>query len=382
MSRHGRCKQVRPTACHVWRLGLSCPAQLVSCACLPCAGASCDFLRTPHTRRLALRLNRPLPIHAFLCTSILSVAFALFMLPLPHGWSEGWRCQLTNCMHTPLMGLCYVAWAALLRRVCPTATCNLLSAAIVTAMMAALVEWVQPWFGRTASLVDFLWGLVGVLCGFLWQWAGRMHAMRLRHAAQLLAVACVLAPPVAWWTQIRSIQAEAQRLFPMLADSAHLHMHPLWTIEPAPGGANPHTLLLSRDADHPASMHLDALDRDWSGYAGLEISGSLQAASAVEIGIRVDLDAPAGSRVQAGGLMQPGTSEIQVYWSQAAPGMRVHQLVVFLAASPAAARLEIHRLRLIPMKNHPSAEADTAIPAASSTKFMPSAGLQGSVSNQ
>jgi len=327
-------------------------------------------------------LNRPFSIHAFICTIILSLAFALFMLPLPHGWSAGWRGQLTNCMHAPLMGLCYVAWATLLRRVCPAGLWNLLSAAIVTAMMAALVEWVQPWFGRTASLVDFLWGMVGVLGGFHWQWARLMHRVLLRHATRLLAVACVLAPPVACWTQIRSIQAEAQRLFPILADSAHLHMHPLWTIAPAPVGANPHTLLLSRDADHPASMHLDALDRDWSGYAGLEIAGSLQAAAEVEVGVRVDLEGPGSARVQAGGWMQPGTSEIQVYWSKAVPAMRVHQLVVFLSASPAAAQLEIHRLRLIPMRKHPSAEADTAIPAASGTKIILSAGLQGSVSNQ
>ena len=304
------------------------------------------------------------------------------MLPLPPGWSAGWRGELTNCMHAPLMGLCYVAWAALLRRVCPTGTWNLLSAAIMTVVMAALVEWVQPWFGRTASLVDFLWGMVGVLGGFLWQWARLMHRVLLRHATRLLAVTCALAPPVAWWAQIQSIQAEAQRLFPMLADSTHLHLHPLWTIEPAPGGANAHTLLLSRDADHPASMHLDALDRDWSSYAGLEIAGTLQAAAEVEVGVRVDLEGPDSARVRADGWMQPGTSEIQVYWSKVAPAMRVHQLVIFLAASPAAARLEIHRLRLIPMKNHPSADANTAIPAASSTKIIPSAGLQGSVSNQ
>ena len=66
--------------------------------------------------------------------------------------------------------------------------------------------------------------------------------------------------------------------------------------------------------------------------------------------------APAISRLQAGGWMQPGTSEIQVYWSKAAPVLHLRQLVVFLAASPFAARLEIHRQRLILMKIIPQSQ--------------------------
>ena len=356
-----------------WRLGLSRRAQFVSCAILARVGAlSDDLLRTAENRRLSLRLNRPSIQHRIFPV-ILALAFVLFLLPLPHGWSEGWRGELTNRMHAPLMGICYAACLALLRRSGPAKLRDLLPAAMGTAAMAALVEGVQPWFGRTASLGDFLWGMAGVLGGCLWQSGGQNQAVGVRFTTRLLAVACVLGPPLVWVAQMTWVHTEADRLFPVLADSAHPRMHPLWTIEPAQSGSAPGALLLARDADHPASMHLDTLDRDWSGFAGLEIDGTLQAAAPVEVGVRLDLDDTGASRLRAGGWMQPGTSQIRIDWPKGAPTPRVHQLVVFLAANPTAARLQIHRLRLIPHQNNPPVSAADGPPG---TKKIPSAGLQ------
>jgi hypothetical protein len=340
---------------------------------MACAGAQPgEFQRTADTRRLASRLNRP-SIPLFIFPVILGLAFMAFLLPLPHGWSAGWRGEMTNRMHAPLMGLCFAALAALLHRLGVAKLRGLLPAATATTVIAALVEWVQPWFGRTASLEDFLWGMAGVLGGCLWQGGGLSHAVGARLATKLLAVACMLGPPLVWWTQVTLIQAEAHRLFPVLVDNTHPRLHPLWTIVPAHAGSAPDALLLAREADHPASMHLDTLDHDWSDFAGLEIDGTLQAAAAVEVGVRLDLGDTGTTRLRAGGRMQPGSSQVQIYWPKDAPTPRVHQLVVFLAANPTVAKLKLHRLRLIPRPK----SAVTRPDEPHDTKIKPSAGLQG-----
>lgn len=312
--------------------------------------------------------------HTLICLAMLGMAGVLFMLPLPHGWSAGWRGELTNRAHAPLMGLCLLLFASLLRR--PLLAIPPLALATAAALlMAALVEGVQPWFGRTASLEDFLWGVAGIFGGLAWSCASPALPRLLM---RLLGLACMLGPPLLWWGQMALIQAEATRQLPVLLDESRPHQHPLWSIDTLHPLQEPQPLILERDATHPASIHLDALERDWGSYAGLEISGTLQADAAVEIGVRVDLDDGPANRLRAGGWMQPGTSQIQVLWPMGAATPQVHQLVVFLAAHPAHARLQLHQLRLLPKtQNLPPAAPDSAILASPDTKKTSSAGLQG-----
>ena len=189
---------------------------------------------------------------------------------------------------------------------------------------------------------------LGILGGGLWCAAGRHSHAALRTALWLLSLACALGPPLAWWSRISWVQRQARLLFPLLVDDSHLYLHPLWRLESTPALAHTAPLLLSRDSTHPASIHLDALERDWSGYAGLEITGTLTAKAAVEIGVRVDLAESPARRLRAGGWIQPGTSQIQIFWPPGSATPRVHQLVVFLDAGPSAAQLQIRQLRLIP----------------------------------
>lgn len=251
---------------------------------------------------------------------------------------------------------------------------SLLLAAPVAMVIAALIEWVQPWFGRTSSLADFLWGMAGILGGCLWQGAAQQNSKPVALTTYMLALFCALAPPTLWCVQVWLVQAEAQRLFPTLVQSSRPGMHLLWTIEPSQvrdRGKGP-CLLLTRDANHPGSIHLDTLDRDWSDYEGLEISGTLQSDSAVEVGVRLDVNEDGARRIRAGGWMQAGTSSIQIVWPRNADRRLVHQLVVFLQASSKAAQLEIHRLRLIGARELPPKETSCR---NSSTKKIPSAGL-------
>ncbi|WP_395753588.1 hypothetical protein [Prosthecobacter sp.] len=295
-------------------------------------------------------MKRPFP-NTLVPLSILGLVFLLFLLPLPQGWAQGWRGELTNRLHAPLMAVCLVTAARLLGQFQKPLP-SLVLAVTVAVALAALIEWVQPWFGRTASLDDFLWGMTGVLGGCLWQCAGLLPSLSARVPAWILAVVCALAPPFLWFTQVTLVRADARRIFPVLAESTHARMQLLWTIEPSPGENvdAQSSLKLSRDGAHPGSMHLDTLDRDWSGFAGLEISGTLKAKAAVEVGVRLDVGEDGGKRIRTGGWMQPGDGVIQISWPKDAPRPRVHQLVVFLAAHPEAAELEIHRLRLIETK--------------------------------
>lgn len=344
----------------VWRLRLSIPALLVNYAG-PVSGTSLCLAN----HRVAPRLNRP-PAHLLLLPAALGLAFLLFLLPLPHGWSAGWRGELTNRVHAPLMGVCFLLFATLLRR--PLLALPPLALATTAALlMAALVEGVQPWFGRTASLEDFLWGVAGIFGGLAWSCA------RPRVMMRLLGLACMLGPPLLWWGHMALIQAQAARLLPVLVDESHPHLHPLWSIDSLHISQGPAPVVLERDATHPASIHLDALERDWSSYAGLEISGTLQADAAVEVGVRVDLDDAPANRLRAGGWMQPGTGQIRVLWTEGAATPQVHQLVVFLAAHPDHARLQIHQLRLLPKAAAPASTRS----APATTKKTPSAGLQG-----
>lgn len=294
-------------------------------------------------RYAARRLNRP-SLPTLICMAVPGLAFVLFLLPLPHAWAAGWRGELINRLHVPVMGVCFAAFAGLLCRSGPWQLRKLLVAAVCAVVMAALVEVVQPWFGRTASVADFGWGMAGMLGGCVWFGAVVLQSVVWRRAVRLLAVACVLAPPLAWVSESALMVAEANRVFPLLVDDEHPRLQPLWSIEPA---ATDGSLSLARNADHPASLHLDALDRDWSGYDVLEIAGELEAAAAVEVGVRLDLGAEGQTRLRAGGMMQPGTGVIQIPWPTTVRPDCVHQLVVFLAAQPTTARLRIRHLRLI-----------------------------------
>jgi len=300
-------------------------------------------------------LKRP-SIPLFGLSALLVLACSLLFVPLPAEWSAGWRGECLNRLHAPLMGACLVLIAALFHLSgCPRGA-SLKRAAVSATGMAVLVELVQPWFHRTASLEDLGWGMAGVLAGVLWMGAGLLKAAWTRAMLRLLAVICVLTPPLEWLAQAALARAEADRLFPVLAGVSKTQRRLFWSIGPGNRvsdhpGEDPDEMILARDPDHAASVHLNTLGRDWNGFSGLEIDGTLEAPSAVEIGVRVDLDDAEGRRLRVGGRMQPGRSRIQIVWPHGNLPRKVRQLVVFLAAEDPPARLWLHELRLIRNKN-------------------------------
>lgn len=281
------------------------------------------------------------------------------MLPLPQGWNAGWRAECINRMHAPLMGICCIALAALFRTSLGRSPRSLLSAALVACLLAALVEFIQPWFHRTADMGDFIWGLAGIVAGTLWSSAAMFHSLWLRVIIRVLAMVGILSPPLGWTAQVMMARQAADKLFPVLTDFTGKPGGFFWSMEPAQDSYSQQIkrhgqMFLERTAQKAASAHLDTLDRDWTHFDRLEIDGTLVASEAVEVGLRLDLHSASGPRLRAGAWMKPGHHRIQIQWPDSDLPMHVHQLVVFLAAGEPAANLQIHQLRLMPREGLPA----------------------------
>ena len=277
---------------------------------------------------------------------------ALLLLPLPEGWSAGWRGECLNRLHVPLMGVCCVALAGLFRAATGRIWCSVLLAALAAVFLAALVEIVQPWFHRTADMWDFMWGLAGIVAGSLWNGAWMSRSMRLRVIVRAVVLISLLSPPLGWASQVMMAHRAADRRFPVLTDFAGELGGFFWSMEPAADSCHQQlgqsgAIILERTSQQAASAHLDTRGRDWTLFDRVEIDGSLEAPEAVEVGLRLDLNDDAGPRLRAGAWMMPGNHRIQVRWPSTHPPSNVHQLVVFLAAGNPAASLHIHQLRLM-----------------------------------
>ena len=273
------------------------------------------------------------------------------LLPLPTGWSSGWRGELLNRMHSPLMGICCVALIGFFNS--QKAKCiSILAAAFSAIGLAAMIELMQPWFHRTADVGDFLWDMVGIVAGTLWGLAIMLQPMGWRLILRTLALTCLLAPPVGWTVKVMMAHRAADKCFPILTNFNENLGGFFWTIEPAlnPAFQPPSQhgqMILERTSQTAASAHLDARNHDWTRFDRLELDGTLEAAESIEIGVRIDLNHKDGPRLRAGGQMLPGRHRIQIQWPTSQPPQNVHQLVVFLAAGNPTARLSIHQLRLL-----------------------------------
>ena len=277
----------------------------------------------------------------------------MLFLPVPEGWSDGWRGEWLNRLHTPLFGVGCVALSAFLGAMARTRRRAVVLAGLFATLAAAVVEVVQPWFHRSADLGDLMWGVAGVAAGTLWNAAGGAGTRRVRFLVRLLALAGLLLPPVAWLAKVRAAAMAAEARLPLLTDYARHDGGFFWTMEPyfrpyARQIQDHGEMVLERDGRWAASAHLDTRGGDWTRYAGIEIDGTLECSEAVVLGLRVDLVERKGPRLRAGARLEPGRQRLRIGWPGGKPLGRVHQLVVFLAAGMPPARLRIHELRLVP----------------------------------
>lgn len=293
-----------------------------------------------------------LSLPSLILSSLLVGIGLAFMLPLPEGWNAGWRAEFLNRMHVPMMGICCVVLEVLFRTSTARNKHSLLSAALSSCLLAALVEVIQPWFHRTADIGDLIWGLAGITVGTLWNIAVMFHSSLPRAIIRVLAMVSLLSPPLGWAAQVMMASQAADRQFPVLTNfTEHLGGF-FWSMEPAEDSYSQQIkrhgqMILERTSQKAASAHLDTLDRNWTHFDRLEIDGTLEASKAVEVGLRLDLNSSTGPRLRAGAWIKPGRHRIQIQWPSSDLPLHVHQLVVFLAAGEPAASLQIHQLRLV-----------------------------------
>lgn len=288
--------------------------------------------------------------------AVIAATVGVLLLPLPHEWSAGWRGECLNRMHAPLMGVACIALAS-----GRSSGLNSLRVALGTILATALMEWVQPWFGRTASMQDFGWGVAGVLGGTLWNLAKTMPGRVRRGFLTLLAALFMLAPPGAWLAEVGRAIWQAHELFPELLGTHGKRLSLFWTVQPnkeqETWNKEGQIVLLSQQ-ERPATAHLNALGNDWSDFVGLELRGELKADAAVEVGVRVDLDDAHKTKLRTGGWMSPRQKHLRITWPEGRPPGKVRQLVVFLAPETPKASLTLTRLFLIKEEKDRSDQAD------------------------
>ncbi len=293
-----------------------------------------------------------IPKGYFIFPALLTGIGIALLVPLPADWSVGWRAEWLNRMHVPLMAVYCVAIEGLFRNSSLINSHRAFWAALSAVFFAAMVELVQPWFHRTADMGDFMWGMAGIAAGSLWNTAILAQSHRMRVIISALALACTLLPPLGWGSQVMRAKLAAERLFPVIVDTSGNLGNFFWTMEPEELSVSQQLkergeIILTKSGEHPSSARLDAQNRDWSQFDGLAIDGTLEAPTAIELGLRLDLNDVAGPRLRAGSLVQPGRHQIQIWWPGSPPPRNVHQLVVFLASGEPAARLRIHHMQLV-----------------------------------
>lgn len=204
-----------------------------------------------------------------LAVAILAVILTavLLLMPLGRVGESGWQSTLLDLGHVPLFAALTFALAAVLR---PWYTPTL-----IAVLLAGLAELVQPRFGRTGDLLDFLRSAAGALAAgaVLRGWQGSHSPARL--AAHGLAALAVLVWPLAS-TAPRLLDAyDAWRDFPTLADFAAPRRLLRWgtrqtTLERVPSEQYPGEwdgrLEFLTAPERYASAGLEHTLRDWSGY--------------------------------------------------------------------------------------------------------------------
>jgi hypothetical protein len=144
------------------------------------------------------------------CCAI-GVVTLLLLMPLPENWQGDWQGKVFDLGHVPLFAGLVLVLRWLLGRTWPWPV-------LLSLALAALAELVQGACGRSASVLDFVRGALGIGIAVLVirAWQGPWHAGRL--AGHLLAIAALLAWPVANALPYLLDAYEGWQSFPTLAD--------------------------------------------------------------------------------------------------------------------------------------------------------------------
>jgi hypothetical protein len=201
----------------------------------------------------------------------LGASAVLLFVPLPRSFEGGWRSTLQNLGHVPLFALLTVAlWPVCRRRWYPPA--------LLALVLAALVEVVQPFVGRSGELEDFLLGAAGIGAAACALRALEGPRTRPRLALHGLAALALVAAPLLEAGPVLLDAAEGFLDFPTLADFEAPRRLGRWDCRQAdldraerPDRTPPfagRVVFLPGPADYP-SVQLRHVRRDFTGYRRL-----------------------------------------------------------------------------------------------------------------
>jgi hypothetical protein len=207
------------------------------------------------------------PLGAAAAVALVTV---LLLMPLPGG-GHGWRSKLFDLGHVPLFGaLTLCLWLTL--------GPSWRQPVLVALTLGALTELLQDAFGRTGDLLDFIRDALGVACAVVLvrAWQGPWTPLRL--AGHALALAALLAWPLADAGPRLLDAFEGYRDFPTLADFATERQLLRWECAqadlqrvPAPEGGpgwSGRLTMLPGPREFPGA-YLEPLRRDWRGWRRL-----------------------------------------------------------------------------------------------------------------
>jgi len=156
---------------------------------------------------------------------------------------------------------------------------------IISILLIAVVEWVQPYVGRTASLADMQIGLLGALIAIsgMIVWRNLRHwQLRVAHGVLTVMVLSWVVLPV--WNEWRALWLREQQ-FPVLGDFEHPLEQRLWKATGVAHGQRTQGLLSDKHVvSGRGSLKVETVkgswsgvryaagDQNWQGYQALSIS--------------------------------------------------------------------------------------------------------------
>lgn len=177
--------------------------------------------------------------------------------------------------------------------------------------LAALVEWMQPFAGRSCELADWIYGAssAGVICLAC---RGRSAGKETGFAA--LGLVVLLALPVLWQNFLRKMPEEAS--FPVLADFASGWGNAGWDLNGVSLAREGYLQCkASADPEQFPGLFRSPVACDWSAFSFLAFRILWPGKDSVALGVRIDDlpgNPPYGDRYQQHFTLTNGWNEIRM----------------------------------------------------------------------
>ena len=273
--------------------------------------------------------------------------------------------RLFDSLHVPLFAATTFALYRILRVARPAHSFNLAISAAIVAVAAILIETLQPFFGRSASLIDLRNGLFGVAVATGWAALPPDCAFSTKLLQAFSSIAVFLYTLHPAYNEYR-VNAWRDAHLPLLADFEDEQELQLWrptggasielSAERALTGA--HSLLVQTRSGDWSGVGLRGGDSAWSRYGALEIGVFNDSAASFTLGVRIDDARPSpnfSERFNRGIPLASGWNRLRIPIAEIAAGPKekrldmdsIRRMVLFVAPEEPPRRLFIDGVKLV-----------------------------------